>query len=373
MENLNLPYLKINSAKSYAFCMIPQELLDNPAFDGVDYGSKILYGRMLNRASLSAKNPDFIDEKGNVYIIYTVEQVMADMRCSNKTAIKMLKQLDEIGLIEKKRQGLTKPNIIYVKDFSGVDLQKCKKYTSGSEKNTQQRVKKVHTNNINHSKTNNSKTESINQGSAKPESFDKPPTAEKEETTRYDTIDNIENENFININNTTTTDNTEPLIDILKSDNIPKTIADNISLDELVDEHSDKKDRITELYNIVCDVLNNNKSLTIRINKQPVPIDTVKCHFAQLNKSHIVYVLHCLEKNAHNIKTNSKAYITTSLFHSIRTIDYYQSYSNSAFKSDNDTQENQSSFDINKFFERAVKKSYINLDDDISASSFQSV
>ena len=371
MEKLKLAYLTVNSAKSYAFFMVPQELVGNPAFDSIDYGSKLFYGLTLNRASLSATNPDFIDEKGNVYIIYTVEQVMEDMRCSTKTAVKMFKQLEDIGLIERYKQGQGKPAIIYVKDFSTLQVQTCKKYKSRSGGNTSQEVEKVQRSNTNQKKTNNSKTESINQGRANSESFDKPPTTEKEETTRYDTIDNNEKEEVIN--NTTMADNTDALLNILKSDDIPQTIANNISLDELIDEHSDKTDKITELYNIVCEVLNNNKSPTVRINKQPVPAVTVKHHFAQLNKSHILYVLHCLEKNAHNIKTNSKAYITTSLFHSIRTIDYYQSYSNSAFMSDNDTQENQSSFDINKFFERAVKKSYINLDDDNSDSTFQSV
>jgi len=75
MEKLHLLYLKVNSAKSYSFYMIPRELIDNPIFYSVDYGSKLLYSLMLNRASLSASNHDFIDDKGNIFIIYTVEQV----------------------------------------------------------------------------------------------------------------------------------------------------------------------------------------------------------------------------------------------------------------------------------------------------------
>jgi len=128
MEKLNLEYLKVNSAKAYNFYLLPKELIDNPVFDGIDYGSKILYSLMLNRASLSAVNAvDFMDKNGNLYIIYTIEQVMADMRCSDKTALKMLKQLDDIGLIEKCRRGQGKPSIIYVKDFSTVDFKKSKK------------------------------------------------------------------------------------------------------------------------------------------------------------------------------------------------------------------------------------------------------
>jgi hypothetical protein len=107
---------------SLAYLTVPKEIMDNPAFDDVDYGSKLLYGLMLNRTSLSATNPDFIDDKGNIYIIYTVEQVMEDMRCARQTAVNMLKQLDDVGLIEKHRRGQGKPSIIYVKDFSSIDF-----------------------------------------------------------------------------------------------------------------------------------------------------------------------------------------------------------------------------------------------------------
>jgi hypothetical protein len=124
MKKLNLSYLTPNSARAYNFYLIPKELIDNPIFDGIDYGAKILYSLMLNRASLSTVNAnDFSDDNGNIYIIYTVEQVMADIRCSTKTAVKYLKDLDDIGLIEKKRRGQGKPSIIYVKDFSTANAQ----------------------------------------------------------------------------------------------------------------------------------------------------------------------------------------------------------------------------------------------------------
>jgi len=390
MKKLQLPDLLERDALSFLFYQVPQILVDDEAFSSLDGWAIILYSLMLNRLGLSVKNSEnFKDENGRLYIIFTIEEVMRRCKCGKNVAIKLMKQLEEVGLIEKKIQGLGRPALIYVKNFAYYKSEKTEsentnnteefkkqtsdvyKINSRSLKNKPRKVYKVNRSNINHSKTNHSNIESINQGRANPESFDNPPTTEKEETTRYDTIDNNEKEEVIN--NTTMADNSDALINILKSDDIPKTVADNISLDELIADDSDKKDKITELYNIVCDVLNNNKSPTIRINKQPVPIATVKCHFAQLNKSHILYVLHCLEKNAHNIKTNSKAYITTSLFHSIRTIDSYKSYNDSVFASAKDTHENQSSFDIQKFFERAVNKSYINIYDDISDFSFQSV
>lgn len=125
MEKLRLSRLKPASARQYDFYLIPKLLINHEAFNGIDYGAKLLYSLMLSRASLSATNmQDFTDENGDLYIIYTVEQVIVDMCCSKPTAIKMLKQLDDIGLIERKRQGQGKPSITYVNDFASVDFKK---------------------------------------------------------------------------------------------------------------------------------------------------------------------------------------------------------------------------------------------------------
>jgi hypothetical protein len=113
MEKLNLTGV----SKAYSFYTIPTELLNNPVFDDIDYGSKLLYGMMLSYASLSATNSEFIDDDGNVYIVYTVEQVMKNMRCSEQTTIKMLKQLNDKGLVEKKHRGHGKPPILYIKNI----------------------------------------------------------------------------------------------------------------------------------------------------------------------------------------------------------------------------------------------------------------
>ena len=69
--------------------------------------------------SLSIKNRWF-DEEDRVYIIFTVEEIMELMCCKTQKAVKLMKELDSdggIGLIEKKRLGLGKPNVIYVKNF----------------------------------------------------------------------------------------------------------------------------------------------------------------------------------------------------------------------------------------------------------------
>jgi DNA-binding transcriptional regulator GbsR (MarR family) len=171
MGRLNFKRLLPNTARQYEFYQLPKLLIDHRAFDGIDYGAKILYSLMLNRAGLSASYAnvnDFTDEDGYIYIIYTVEQVMDTVRCSKPTAIKMIKQLEDIGLIDKRKQGQGKPAIIYVNDFSSaqeilpddyqkkikgksdelqevknVDNQKSKSFTSRSQKSELQGVKDI--------------------------------------------------------------------------------------------------------------------------------------------------------------------------------------------------------------------------------------
>ena len=67
--------------------------------------------------NLSAKN-GWMDEAGRVYIIFTIDEIKGSIGCAEKKAVKLLDELErKCGLIERKRQGLGKPNLIYVKNF----------------------------------------------------------------------------------------------------------------------------------------------------------------------------------------------------------------------------------------------------------------
>lgn len=119
MSKTELEYMRPQTARGYRYLSVPKELLENPAFSGLDYGAVILYAKMLERVSLSTQHEDkFTDENGRLFIIYTVEQMEKDVQRSHPTIIKFTKQLADIGLIEKVRQGQGKPTRIYIKDFT---------------------------------------------------------------------------------------------------------------------------------------------------------------------------------------------------------------------------------------------------------------
>lgn len=95
-------------AEQFSFYRVPKVLFTKDQFKYLSAEAKTLYGIMLDKLDLSIKN-NWVDEKGRVYIIYTIEQIMEDLNCGNKKAGQLLQDLEEkVGLIERKRQGLCK-------------------------------------------------------------------------------------------------------------------------------------------------------------------------------------------------------------------------------------------------------------------------
>lgn len=116
---LNLDYYYGNEAEQYSFYRIPKILFTDDRFKAVSVEAKVLYGLLLDRMALSIKN-SWLDEDGRVFIIYTISDLMETLCCAEQKANKLLGELDStkgVGLIERKRRGLGKPNVIYVKNF----------------------------------------------------------------------------------------------------------------------------------------------------------------------------------------------------------------------------------------------------------------
>ena len=151
---MDFDYFYNRDMERFSFYMLPKVLVTEDLYKNLSSDAKILYACLLEHSSLSFKN-DWIDEQGRVYIVFTVEEIMKMLNKSNKTAVKILNELDAntkgIGLIERKRQGLGKPNIIYVKDFMSVFHSECKNYTS--------EVKNLHSSNTNINKHDYSNTD----------------------------------------------------------------------------------------------------------------------------------------------------------------------------------------------------------------------
>jgi len=115
-------------AEQFSFYRIPKALFTEPNFRELSTDAKVLYGILLDRMSLSLKN-QWLDAQNKVYIIFTVEEIMDALNCANQKATRLMVELEkQAGLIERKRQGLGRPNLIYEKNFAAtINDKSCEK------------------------------------------------------------------------------------------------------------------------------------------------------------------------------------------------------------------------------------------------------
>lgn len=107
---------------------------------------------------LSAKN-GWLDGQGRVYIIFPVQEVMDALGCADNKATKLFRELEKFGLIERKRRGLGKPNLIYVKNFADPRFRNREKYGSGAADSAQQETAKSRGNKTEWNNTEMSETD----------------------------------------------------------------------------------------------------------------------------------------------------------------------------------------------------------------------
>lgn len=143
-----------------SFFKFPKPFIYDEKYKTLSNNAKMLYMLLFDRLELSLKN-GWHDKEGNVFQYYTNEQLMIDLNCnSNKTIIKIKKELKDVGLMTEVRQGMNLPNRIYLAALNGSvesTFQEVQKVHHGSVENTLSEVQKVHT-----IKTENTKTENNN-------------------------------------------------------------------------------------------------------------------------------------------------------------------------------------------------------------------
>ena len=138
---MTLDYFYGQTGELFSFYRIPKALFQEQRFQSLSTDAKTLYGILLDRMSLSAKN-GWLDEQGRVFIIFTIEDVKRSLCCADNKATKLLRELEEFGLIERKRRGLGRPSLVYVKNFSAdsskARFQNRENHESGGFKSTSQ-------------------------------------------------------------------------------------------------------------------------------------------------------------------------------------------------------------------------------------------
>ena len=116
--------MKISEVKNNAFYQMPQWLYE-PPYNVLSDKAKQIYMFLFDRRTLSIQNKWF-DEKGDVYVYYTNEQLMEKLNCSKPTIISAKKELADMGLLREFRQGVNKPNRLYISGSKKTLLQEVK-------------------------------------------------------------------------------------------------------------------------------------------------------------------------------------------------------------------------------------------------------
>lgn len=306
MERLDLNYYYGQEAEQFTFYRLPKALITDPRFKDVSNNAKLLYGLMLDRMSLSAKNGWF-DEENRVYIKYAVATIMEDLNCSKPTAVGMIKELQNIGLIDVVQQnGFA--NIIYVKNFiseeTTVKNNNQSKNLTGKAK---QPLKNIDQSTVLTGKENEpvkefDPSEELT-GTGK-ESCQVPVKDFAPINTEYNNTD-LNNTNHINLSA-----ENEPEMDEMDLINQEATaymeiIRENIDYDIMMsDKNWTDREMYDELYEIICDVVCVPKKF-VRIGGENYPYSLVKSKFLKLTSSHLQYVIGCMRSNTTKVSNKS--------------------------------------------------------------------
>ena len=282
---MTLDYFYGQTGELFSFYRIPKALFQEQRFQSLSTDAKTLYGILLDRMSLSAKN-GWLDAQNRVFIIFTIEDVKRSLCCADNKATKLLRELEEFGLIERKRRGLGRPSLVYVKNFSAdsskTRFQNRENHESGGFKSASQDPAKPRCNKTDKNNTEMNETYPFN----------------SEETDRMSQREQLE-----------------------------KYFSQSLEVELLLRLCPDDEDIIYQIVDLLVDTCATKRKM-LRIAGDDRPAEVVRSRFMKLNADHIKFVLKCLAENSSPIR-NMKQYLLASLYNAPTTMQLsYQNQTN---------------------------------------------
>ena len=281
---MRFDYFYEEQSENYSFYRIPKLLFTEEIFEELSTEARVLYGLLLDRISLSREH-GWINEKGHVYVYYTIESVKRSLRCGNTKACRLLKELESFGLIERKQQGLCKPSIIFVKDFTRFPKREYRDSGSGNSGDTKTGGPDIHNQEAN-------KTDVI-----------------KTEMTKTDPIRSVEDE------------------DMDERASYRMYLSERLNMEILRERYPYDLEKLDAILDLILDVV-CSKRKEIRIAGDDKPVNVVKSQFMKLNHMHLEYVMDCMRENGTKVR-NIKQYLLAALYNAPITMQsYYQALVN---------------------------------------------
>ena len=268
-------YFYGQSGEMFSYFRVPKILFRDIKFKDLSTDAKTLYGILLDRMGLSVKN-GWLDEQGRVYIIFPVQEVMDALGCADNKATKLFRELEKFGLIERKRRGLGKPNLIYVKNFADPRFRNREKNGSGAADSAQQET----------AKSRGNKTEWNETEGSEPDPFSSDAEDEPDERTRLEAY-----------------------------------FMQSLEVDLLLWACPDEEDTINQIENLLVDTCSSKRRM-LRVVGDDKPAEVVRSRFMKLNADHIRFVLKCLAESTAPVR-NMKQYLLAALYNAPTTMQLY--------------------------------------------------
>ena len=275
-------YFYGRQSEQFTFYRVPKILFTEDKFWNVSTDAKLLYGILLDRMNLSALNRWF-DDGGRVYIIFTIDEIKDALGCAEKKAVKLLDELEKkCGLIERKRQGLGKPNLIYVKNFVSGAVERqflnCQNDNSGVVKNTIQDLSKAQCNNTDINNTEFSNTDPFFPSGSSGKEADG-----TDAFSRY-----------------------------------YQYFYKQLYMEYLKQDFPYDHDTLDLILHLIVEVMCSNRK-QIRIASDDKPIEIVRSTFMKLDSEHIRFIMDSFKENTTDVR-NIKQYLLASIYNAPYTI-----------------------------------------------------
>lgn len=319
-KNNNKKYNVSEINNSY-FYQIPKWLFSEQYINS-SADMKIVYSLLRDRTQLSIKNK-WIDENGDVYIQFTRNELQKIIGCGKQKIAKIMKELNDFGLIEEKKLGIGFINRIYLlqPDFIDEDDDNDDQKNHPEDKNGSQE-----------NSPGDKKSEKKNSKNSKIDEEIKNDLQEKPEDKNLNNFSKNQKSNkkikytYKKKNSPNFDINFKKQNDSYREKNVSEKsykniLKEKIEYDILKESKNLNTEMLDEVVELMTDVL-ESKSETTNVNSQKMSTETVKSRFLKLTSEHIQYALESIQRTKTHIR-NIRAYLITVIYNSYTSMNSY--------------------------------------------------
>ena len=320
-------YFSVDGIDKFTFYRLPKKLVIGDQFRELSCEAKIFYGLLIDRASLSKRN-QWVDENKHIYVYFKLDELMELLNIGKNKAISVFKELDDIGLIIRKKQGQGKPTKIYVMNFSDtVETSENADVEANSQTSDPKQEKEVQTPKKQTSEKNTSTQEvqtpekqtsdGLNTGS---QPF--PYYMNKTEMNKT----NLSIFHSTQVGSQEIDTNTVPTNGMNEENEytaIEEKVKEQIEYDYLLDTVKLAKNTLNLIVSLIADVyLHRVKSLLVEGIE--IPEFQIVREYEKLDSGHIEYIFECLENQTKKSQIqNIRKYLRVCLYNAPHTMEMY--------------------------------------------------